>query len=1681
MPQVATLVELLQVRANRLAGKPCLRYLADGEEEQDRLTYEQLDLRARSFASRLTSVAAPGDRAVLVYPPGADFLVAFFGCVYAGVIAVPVAPPLDGATALRLAGVVDDSQPSCVLTDASLADLLRGDGDATRPAVLDIGGGAGVEAAEWCPGHTDPGQVAMLQYTSGSTRVPRGVMVTHANLLSNLQWLKAGMRLPEEPTIVSWLPAYHDMGLIGSLFQTLYNGGECVLMSPLDFLAKPIRWLKAIADYHAFGSGSPPFGYELAARKATAADLETLDLRDWRVACVTAEPIRAAGLRRFAETFAQCGFRPESFYPCYGLAETTLMVTGARARVKPQELHVRESALQRGAAVRAPERGPDTVSLVSCGTARPGERVAIVDPETCSERTDGQVGEIWVNGPNVTRGYWGRPEETRSIFHTHLDDGSGPFLRTGDLGFLLGGQLYVTGRLKDVLIVRGRNLYPHDIEWSAQAADRRLRPGCGAAFTVGDPDDPSIVLVNEISEPDTAEDVAAAVGRSIGETCGHPVRLVFIPARTIPKTSSGKVQHSRCRAMYLANELPIVWSSEQALLPRDGAAGDGGAAAPRDRADDGQDPPVLSELRHLVAGALAMRPDLLDLDIPLNRLGLDSLRALQIKETLLLSNAIEVPLRDLLGESSVRELSRQLAIPNHDNVEPVTVAADAEAADFALTDLQEAYCLGRSSDFELGNVGAHVYLELEGHGLDTARMESAWRRLIGHHDALRVVVSSHATQRVERRCPPWYLAVRDLRGLTAVELATALEASRRELSHHVFPLDNWPMFEVRAHRLDGDVLRVQLSADLLAIDAASLLVIVEEWGRLYRDPNAELPPEAGYRAPIEARAALRDSPRYQRALSYWRDRVADLPYAPCLPTSPHRDTSTSPRFVRHSGSLTRDKWQSFTALAAKAGITPSTALLGAYAEVLATWAEDPRFTVSVTMRQGLPGAGSENLIGPFSDFMPAGIDWSPSGSFAQRTQRLRDQLFDDLDHREVGGIQVLREFARNKAISPAEAKVPVVFTPVLRELSVFDWLGEPICGVSQTPQVCLDNQSFLRDGGLAFHWDAVDDFFAPGVVEDMFAAYQNLLDQLAVDESTWNRTKQFNLVPDRQRRLRSQINSTTIPIPDLRIEDLFTRQCQRDPDRVAVICGARSFTYGDVNHKASALAGWLQAQGTQPGDLVAVVTEKGWEQAVSILAILMCGAGYVPLSPEVPAARLALLLRDCRATVVLTQGRLHQRIAWPAGPRIVAVDAMDLAAMPAAPSSSRFSPDDLCCLLYTSGSTGTPKGVRIHHRGLVNAVLDTNRTFGIGDDDRVLAVTDLHHDMSAYDIFGLFAAGGAIVIVPPGFRREPAAWIDLVTRHRVSIWNSVPATMQMLIERADAVDDALPESLRLVFLGGDWIPIDLPARVRRRATKAEIVSVGGPTETTLWNIRYRIGEESPGRTSIPYGTPIANTHYYVMDEALRDRPDWVVGELCSAGAGTSSGYLGDPQLTAAKFVRHPQTNETLCRTGDFGRWLPDGNIEFVGRFDGQIQIDGRRVESREIEAVLCRHPDVQSCVVTADNHGHGRRRLVAHVVSIDPTAAESSALDAYLRTQLPTHMLPGRFHFVDSIPLTGNGKADRRALAAAVAAEPAQLPASPNGNRGTVEKVALIVAAVLGRGAVPLDSTLEDLGVGSLE
>ena len=513
-------------------------------------------------------------------------------------------------------------------------------------------------------------------------------------------------------------------------------------------------------------------------------------------------------------------------------------------------------------------------------------------------------------------------------------------------------------------------------------------------------------------------------------------------------------------------------------------------------------------------------------------------------------------------------------------------------------------------------------------------------------------------------------------------------------------------------------------------------------------------------------------------------------------------------------------------------------------------------------------------------------------------------------------------------------------------------------------------------------------------------------------------------------------------VPECLVQDLFVAQAMRAPERPAVISVSGGLSYGELLSASRLLGHRLRSLGVKSNTLVAIVMDKGWEQVVGVLGALEAGAAYLPIEANVPPDRLRYLLEDGKVEVVLTQSWLDGTLKWPANVVRLSVDQPGLLAGEAEPPARMQTPEDVAYVLYTSGSTGKPKGVMIGHRGLVNCVLETNRTFGVNADDRVLAVTALHHDMSVYDIFGILAAGGSIVMPDRGGTRSPDHWVDLISRLGVTLWNSVPAFMEMLLVHAAARKLALRDRLRLAFLGGDWIPLSAPERIREHFGDVQVVSVGGPTETTVWNIWYPVKQVQPDWKSIPYGHPIANTFYYVLNENLNECPVGEPGELCCAGVGLLKGYWRNPEQTAARTAVHPRTGERIYRTGDRGRLMPDGEIEFLGRIDRQIKINGQRIELGEIEATLIRQPGVKQAVVDAVEVD-GQKKLVAYVVPEIGLHLEPSELRAAIENFLPAHMLPSSFLMLESLPLNANGKVDRSLLPAPASNEPAPGGSSP--------------------------------------
>ena len=998
--------------------------------------------------------------------------------------------------------------------------------------------------------------------------------------------------------------------------------------------------------------------------------------------------------------------------------------------------------------------------------------------------------------------------------------------------------------------------------------------------------------------------------------------------------------------------------------------------------------------------------------------------------------ALTPELKDLLATHRQALLDLLHGRPD-EALPPFTPRPELRHEPFALTDVQHAYWMGRHAQVELGGFSTHFYVELERAGLELDRLEAGLQKVIARHDMLRAVIGDDGLQRVLPQVPPYRIEALDLRGQGEAAQQAAIESLRQRLSHNRLPPDRWPLFEIRALQRPGGRLRLFISLDMLIIDASSMFMFFDEWQRACEDEAWNPPPlRISYRDCAEYERQLQDHPALRRARDYWTARLDTLPAAPELPLALQPRLLTHVEFKRRMATVPAPAWQRLKEQARRFGATPTVLLLAAFSETLRAWSKSPDFTLNLTLFNRLPVHEEvASLLGDFTTTNLLAVHARAGDSLADRLQRLQQQLAQDLEHRQYSGMRVLRDRARRLGNAPGAA-MPVVFTSTLalasqdRSGAGIDYFGRYEYGVSQTPQVWLDHQMMERpDGELLLFWDAVDALFPPGLLDDMFGAYQALLARLADDESAWTGRQPQRVLPDWQYRLFDAANATQAELPSAPLHAGAAAQAALRPDAPAVIWSGGMLTHGQLNAQASRLGRWLR-QSAVPGDRVAVCMEKGPEQVVALHGVLHGVCAYLPIDASLPEERRWRLLKLAQVRIVLTQAALRRRLRWPAGVRVLVLDDAELGSTgPAGQDATRPgpAPEDLAYVLFTSGSTGEPKGVMIEHRQAANTLQDINRRFAVGPSDRVLGLSAAHFDLSVYDIFGVLAAGGAVVLPDPGRATDPAHWTELVRQHGVTLWNSVPQLLQLWTEHLQASGQGC-DGLRQVILSGDWIPVRLPDQLGRCCPAARVLASGGPTETAIWCTQFPVEAVPADWKSIPYGKPLSNQSMHVLDALLEPRGVWATGEIFIGGAGVGRGYLNDEEHTAQRFIVHPRTGQRLYRSGDLGRYLPDGNIEFLGREDFQVKLNGHRIELGEIEAALRAQPAVAEALVLLTAHpATGQKQLVAYVV---PRQAplDGEALRQALAAVLPAVMVPARQVQIDRLPLSPNGKVERGAL-----------------------------------------------------
>uniref|UniRef100_A0A486XLT7 Malonyl CoA-acyl carrier protein transacylase n=1 Tax=Rheinheimera sp. BAL341 TaxID=1708203 RepID=A0A486XLT7_9GAMM len=974
-------------------------------------------------------------------------------------------------------------------------------------------------------------------------------------------------------------------------------------------------------------------------------------------------------------------------------------------------------------------------------------------------------------------------------------------------------------------------------------------------------------------------------------------------------------------------------------------------------------------------------------------LGGDSLLALRLIRYVQETFKKEVMLQDLFSHSQLTSLAslidnsaqcQELSLPEL-VVEPQNISVP-----FPLTEIQRAYFIGRTGFYELGNVGTHTYGELILEKLDVERLNDCINILIGRHEMLRVVMTNDGHQQFLEEIPNYEIEFNDYGHLTEAEQQLTLKECRKALSHRFYSGLEWPIFDIQVSKLrEGDYF-LQYNFDAMVLDASSQLILFNELSQLYFYPERKLNKlDISFRDYVLAEQRLRDSDVYRQSQDYWCNRVPALPLAPDLPLKVAPGQISRPDFERKQYTLDKTAWKNIKQKCKEFKITPTVFLLGCFGSILQSRSKSPHFILNLTLFNRIPFHEQvKQILGDFTSLTLLEMDFNNRENFTDHLQQIQQQLWQDLEHNLFGGVEVLRKMTEHhdKTIF-----APVVFTSTLGidgvdsnedELNFYNLRKslsksgdnsnglDDTHGVSQTPQVYLDHQVVEIDDELTLIWDSVEGLFPEGMIEQMFYEYIEFIQRFALGSADFDTDIQTQKTVVKAKRPNVVYHSL--------LHELVTDNIKLYEAKPAVITAQRTLTFRELDELSNTVAGQLVAESNNGSELVAIVGVKGWEQIVACFGILKSGRAYLPVDAALPIERIQEILKLGQVSDIVTTESVCQVVAFPQGVKLhlIGDDTQRTEHPPRTVRARTIT--DLAYVIFTSGSSGKPKGVAIEHAGAVNTIVDINQRFAVTERDRVLALSSLSFDLSVYDIFGVLAAGGALVIPGAEELRNPQAFLNYINEHQITIWNTVPALMNILVEYTE--NQKLRFQLRLVMMSGDWIPLTLPERIRALSPFSRIIGLGGATEASIWSIFYEIGNVDPQWKSIPYGKALTGQKMYVLNAKLDQAPAWVVGEIYIGGLGVAREYWGDEEKTRASFIYHPKTGEYLYKTGDMGRLHPDGYIEFLGREDSQVKIQGFRVELSEIENALNQHENISECVVVAHGERFKDKLLAAYIV-----------------------------------------------------------------------------------------------------
>ena len=1646
--QTIDLKKLLRARVAEHGDRLAYVFLGKDLEASHPLTYETLGRVSESIAQKLRLHAQPGDRVLLAFNNDLEAVQLFWGCILACVIPIP-APAPDVKSALsseaRLQGIATDARLSLALTHESHLEAGRAQipGVAWRSLQSLLADLQPLDRAATLAEPDPSPEIAYLQYTSGSTSAPRGVEISHGNALAQCQALMADLDTDGVRALI-WLPWFHDYGLVHGVMQPLYSGGTSFLMSTAQFMLRPLRWLEAIEKHAVTHSGAPNFAYAACVQALARTPGWTAQLATWQLATCGAEPVRAATLDTFAKAFAPFGFSSTALAPSYGLAEAVLAVTVRHAHTPPLQVTLNAHDVELHAVKPVPRDVPGARTFVGCGPALPGFQLRIVEPDTLEPCAPDRIGEIWVAGPSVSRGYWGQPEASAEHFGATVagdNVDSAHYLRTGDLGFMQGGELFVTGRRKDLIISNGRNLYPQDLEQTAEAAHANVRAGGAIAISVDKGTKEAVVMLLECSRrptPDMVRQLIDGVQKRVA--IEHQLDLhdiVPMRAGTLPRTSSGKPQRGAARRLYLQGRLESLRMEAQTPSHLVLSSTNEPDAALID---------TVSLLWTEVLGHESIAPDANFFD-----LGGDSLLATQLVSRVRARLGIELPISALFETPTVRGLARVVAQAPAMSADPSatnptapvdeTPAPREPGSRVILSYSQERMWFMHELAPESSAYNMPLAMRLRG-PLNIAAMQTALARVVERHEIMRTRFVKSSEGVVGEVVHPPNALIEEVQ-LAANGNSPFEEALHRHLAEVAcvpFQLDQCPLFRAHVvHVAEHDAVLLIVMHHIIG-DQWSFAELVRELALHYTaiqtGVEASLPslPEQ-YADHARWHRGWFEGERLKQESDYWSRRLDGIEPLSLNEDFP-RPLTQSFRGAALRLPMPAEDVTALRALGAAHGASLSMVLITALNVLLYrhTGKTDIAIGVPIANRHHL---ASENLIGTFVNTLVFRTDLGDQPDFITVLNRVRDVSLEAFAHQDMPFELLVRELA-SKPDGSRQPLFNVMFNMVNSQARDCDFEGITWSRLDfDRASVQFDLTfvaDFLYDHALVIEY--ATDLFSSETVQRMGEHLEHILRAAIAAPETAVAT--IPLLGDAERASLHDWSLGAAESPMAQsVPEWVSNGLRQSAREVALVFGSVHVTHQELEEASNRLARLLRERGIARGSRVGLCLPRSQDLVVTLLAILKAGAAYVPLDPDYPVQRLTYQIDDADLALMVTCRSMTQALARKQLPTLLLdEDSLLIAATSADPLEANFDcdarPEDPAYLIYTSGSTGLPKGVEVPHRAVVNFLTSMSHTPGFTQQDRLLAVTTPSFDIAVLELFLPLGVGGTVVIASESQTTDGKALAELIGRENITVLQATPSRWHLLIDSGWCGNPGLK-----ALVGGEPLTPSLASQLLTRC--ADVWNMYGPTETTVWSSCWRVPRDP--LQAISLGLPVANTSIQVLDEDRHPCPIGVPGEIYIGGTGVALGYYKRDELNAERFIEQPdaQTRENvrIYRTGDRGRWRHDGALEHGGRLDDQIKLRGFRVELGEIESNLLSHAGVVRAVVVLREDTPGDARLVAYIVPDGPMPPRED-LRQHLRQWLPDHMVPGLFVELTTVPVLPNGKTNRQAL-----------PVPPSGQTGS--------------------------------